>query len=105
MHPKPIIPRKQAERDVDDALAYYLGEKAIQASLGFIDALEQAYRHISQFPASGSPRYAHELNLPELRLWSLDGYPYLVFYVEQPEHVDVWRILHSQRDIPEFLAE
>ena len=64
-----------------------------------------AYRHISQFPASGSPRYAHELNLPELRLWSLDGYPYLVFYVEQPEHVDVWRILHSQRDIPEFLAE
>lgn len=104
MQAKPIIPREQAERDVDDALTYYLDENATEAAHGFIDALESTYQHISQFPASGFPRYAHELNLPELRHWSLGDYPYLVFYVEQPQHIDVWRILHSQRDIPEFLS-
>jgi plasmid stabilization system protein ParE len=24
-------------------------------------------------------------------------YPYLVFTVEQDEHVDVWRVLHAER--------
>ncbi|MBU6440076.1 MAG: type II toxin-antitoxin system RelE/ParE family toxin [Betaproteobacteria bacterium] len=51
------------------------------------------------------PRYAHELNLPGLRSWSLTRYPYLVFYVEQPDHVDVWRVLHGQRDISAWLHE
>lgn len=102
---RPIIPREEAERDVDDVLSYYLDENAPEAAHGFIDALESAYHHISQFPGTGSPRYAKELNLPEIRHWSLGNYPYLIFYVEQHGHIDVWRILHSQRDIPEFLAE
>jgi len=99
---KPIIPREEAERDVDDVLSYYLDENAPEAAHGFIDALESAYHHISQFPGTGSPRYANELNLPEIRHWSLGNILYLIFYVEQHGHIGVWRILHSQRDIPEF---
>jgi len=102
---KPVVPREQANRDVDDAIAYYLSEAAETAAFGLIDALEQAYTHISRHPATGSPRYAHELNLPGLRLWRLAGYPYLVFYVEQEEHIDVWRVLHGQRDVPSWMRE
>ena len=43
---------------------------------------------------------AHELNLPGLRAWPLTRYPCLVFEVERSDHVDVWRVLHGQRDIP-----
>lgn len=100
---KPVVPREQARRDVDAAIAYYLGEQALHAALGFIDALECAYRHIGANPATGSPRLAHELNLPGLRAWSLTDYPYRVFYVEQSDHVDVWRVLHERRDIPAWL--
>jgi toxin ParE1/3/4 len=64
---KPVIPRALAMRDVDEAIAYYLSEKAPHAALDFIDALEQAYLHIGRHPASGSPRYAHELDIPDLR--------------------------------------
>jgi toxin ParE1/3/4 len=39
-----------------------------RAAFGLIDALEQAYIHISRHLATGSPRYAHEPNLPGLRL-------------------------------------
>ena len=105
MKARPIVPREQANRDIDEAIAYYLSEDAEQAALGFIDALEQAYAHISRHPATGSPRYAHELNLPGLRSWPLTHYPHLVFYVERADHIDVWRVLHGQRDIPAWMHD
>jgi len=33
-------------------------------------------------------------------LWPLKCYPHLVFYVERADHIDVWRVLHGERDIP-----
>ncbi len=100
---KPVVPRELANRDVESAIDYYLSENAEQAALGFIDALEKAYTHISRHPATGSSRYAHELDLPGLRFWPLPRYPHLVFYVELENHIDVWRVLHGQRDIPEWM--
>jgi len=102
---KPIIPRELAGRDVEVAVDYYLTEAGEQAALGFVESLEQAYRHIASQPASGSPRYAHELNLPGLRSWPLRHYPYLIFYIELSDRIDVWRVLHDQRDIPAWLHE
>lgn len=103
MKAKPIVPRSEANRDVDEVIDHYLSESAEQAALGFIDALEQAYARIVRHPATGSPRYAHKLNIPGLRSWSLTRYPYLVFFVEREHHIDIWRVLHGQRDIPAWL--
>ena len=105
MKVRPVVPREQAHRDVEDAVAYYLAQDAESAALGFVDALEKAYGHIGRHPASGSPRHAHELNLPGLRSWPLTRCPYLVFYVERADHIDVWRVLHGQRDIPAWMQE
>lgn len=103
MRGKPVIPREQANRDVEDAIAYYLSEEAAHAALGFIDTLERAYGQIGRHPTMGSPRYAHELNVPGLRCWQLSRYPYLVFYIEHADHIDVWRVLHGHRDIPAWM--
>ena len=105
MKPKPVIPRELANRDIDAAIKHYLRENAEQAAIGFIDALEQAYAHIGRNPATGSPRYAHELNLPGLRFWPLTHYPHLIFYIERDDRIDVWRVLHGQRDIPAWMHE
>lgn len=105
MKSKPVIPRERAHRDVDEAIEHYLNEDAGVAASGFIEALEKAYLHIGRHPSTGSPRYAHELELPGLRCWQLTGYPHLVFYIERDDHVDVWRVLHGQRDIPAWLLE
>jgi len=102
---KPIVPRELANHDINEIIGYYLGESAEQAAYGFIDALEEAYAHIGRHPATGSPRYAHELNLPGLRFWPLSRYPHLVFYVERPDHIDVWRVLHGKQDIPEWMVQ
>lgn len=103
MKAKTVVPREQANRDIDDAIAYYLGEGAERAALSFIDELEGAYIHIARHPGTGSTRYAHELNLPGLRCWPLTRFPHLVFYFEQSDCIDVWRVLHGQRDIPAWM--
>lgn len=97
---KPVRLRGLAVADVDDAIRHYLQEAGPDVALGFIDGLEQAHTHLGRQPGTGSSRYAQELNLPGLRSCPLGLYPYIVFYVEQSDHVDVWRVLHSARDMP-----
>jgi toxin ParE1/3/4 len=105
MSAKSIVPREQANRDIEAAIDYYIREAGETAALGLIDATEAAFRSIARNPAIGSPRYAHELDLPGLRTQSLRRYPYLVFYVEQNDHIDVWRVLHAHRDIPAWMHD
>ena len=51
-------------------------------------------------PATGSPLYGHALGLPGLRSRRLKRYPYLIFQIDRDDHMDVWRVVHAQRDIP-----
>lgn len=103
MSPKPVIPRQRAQQDVDEALDHYLRDANGFVALGFVDDLQATYRLIAEHPASGSPRYAYELQMADLRSLRLKRYPYLVFYVEHPDHIEVWRVLHGMRDIPSWL--
>ena len=105
MKSKPVVPRSEAIRDVDEAIDHYLAENSEPAALGFIDALEKAYTHIPRHPATGSSRYAHALNIPGLRSWPLTRYPYLVFFMVGEDHIDVWRVWHGQRDIAAWLVD
>jgi len=102
---KALVQRTLALRDIDQAITYYLEQDASPAALGFVDELERAYAHISKHPGTGSPRYGQELVIPNLRSWSLGKYPYLVFYVERADHIDIWRVLHMKRDIPASMQD
>ena len=96
--------RALAERDIDDALAYYLTEAPPDTALRFVEALEAAITHLCDYPLSGSLRFAFELEIPELRSWPLQRFPHLVFYLPTEDHIDIWRVLHTRRDIPAFLT-
>jgi toxin ParE1/3/4 len=103
MKVSPVILRAQADRDIQEAVAFYLGEGAEAAALAFVAALERALSHVGRFPSSGSQRYGHELGLSALRSWPVARYPHLVFYVQAEDRVEVWRVLHGQRDLPAWL--
>jgi toxin ParE1/3/4 len=102
---KPVVLREVAQRDVRAALDHYLREAGPDIALGFIDALQSTYQAIAAHPALGSPRYASELALPGQRSLATKGFPYLVFYIDREDHVDVWRVLHGRRDIPSRMRE
>lgn len=105
MTARPVIPRALAARDVDDAIAHYQVEGGQDLALRFIDALQQSFQRIARHPGVGSPRYAYELGLEGLRAWKLRRFPMLVFYREQPDHIDVWRVLQAQRDVPSWMRD
>ena len=102
---KPVIPGTRANEDVMAAIDHYLAEGGRRAAIGFVRAMERAYVHVGRYPASGSARYAEPLGLPGLRVWRLDRYPYLVFYMEREDSIAVWRVLHEHRDIPGSFAD
>jgi toxin ParE1/3/4 len=102
---RPVIPRDRANRDVDEAIAYHLKESGAEGTLALVDALEDAYGLLGRHPAIGSSRYAHELDIPGLRSWPLRRFPYVVFYIEREDRIDVWRVLHGQRDIPALMRD
>ena len=100
MSAKPVLPREQAHRDAEAAIDHYRNDGSEKVALELVDDLERAYARISRNPDIGSLRYAHELDLPGLRFVPLTRYPYLVFYIQRDDSIDVWRVLHAQRDIP-----
>ena len=69
MSVKPVVRRRRARQDVEAAAGYYAAEADETVVVNFIAAMEQALDHISHHPASGSPRYAQGLDLPDLRVW------------------------------------
>ncbi len=97
--------RQVAINDADAAFEYLLTEAPPGTATNFIDALQQALEHLSQHPLTGSLRFAFELDIPELRTWSLNRFPYLVFYICTGGDVDVWRILDAHRDIPASIGD
>lgn len=96
--------RARAANDVEAAVAYYREEAGPDTALSFVDALEAAINHLQQHPFTGSLRFAFELEIPELRNWPLQKFPYLIFYMATENHIDIWRILHTRRDIPAHLS-
>ena len=102
---KPPVLRVRARRDIEEAAAWYRREAGEPTALRLADALAVALRSIALRPAAGSPRWGHELNLPGLRSHRLKRFPYVLFYAERDDHIDVWRVLHARRDIPNWLPE
>lgn len=73
--------------------------------MGFIAALQNAFIFIGDYPGAGSLRYAYELDLPGLRAHRVKDYPYLVFYLEREDRIDVWCVLHARKDIPFWMSD
>jgi toxin ParE1/3/4 len=104
MTAKAVVRRSQAQKDIENAADWYFGEGGVTLEARFIDALQAAIRRIAINPGVGSARYAALMQIPGLRFWRLTKFPYLIFYVERERQVDVWRVLHEQRDLPRRFA-
>lgn len=96
--------RAQAVADAEQAVDWYLREAGPEVASRFVAALEAAYTHIARHPGTGSPRWGSALDLPGLRGWKLTGFPHIAFYAQVGDSIEVWRVLHSARDIPAWLA-
>lgn len=96
--------RQRAILDADSAFDYLQAQAPAGTAENFVDDLERAFGLLARHPLTGSLRFAFGLDIPNLRTWPLERFPYLIFYITSDQQVDVWRILHTSRDIPASLA-
>ncbi len=105
MATKPVQFRELATFDLESASSYYAAEADVATAIRFVDAVEATARRIGRNPRLGSLRFAYELAVPDLRVVAVGRFPYLLFYLERETSVDVWRVLHTSRDIPASLQD
>lgn len=102
---KPVRLRRLAAEDIDAALDHYMSEAGNDVAARFVASVERAIIHVGRHPHHGSLRFAYELEIPDLRCWPVPRVPYLVMYVERDTEIDVWRVLHTRRDILSTLVD
>lgn len=102
---KCAILRERAEADINAAFDHYLSVAPAKIATNFVLEVDACMRRVEQFPAAGSPRYAELLDLDGLRSVVVERFPYIVFYVERDDCVDVIRVLHQHQDLPAVLQE
>lgn len=96
---KPVVPRVLAEDDLDRVVDHYVTTAGTDVAVDFLNDFGNAVAFISQFPASGSPKYGYEPSLAGIRFWPLKKFPYLILYIETEHQIDVWRVMHGNMDI------
>lgn len=84
-------------------MAFLQREAGDAVALAFIDAVEAGVNLIGRSPTAGSLRFGYALGIPELRSWPVKRFPYLIFSVDRGDRIEVWRVLHTRRDIPSAL--
>jgi len=104
--PRPIAVElsPSAVEDLEAAVDWYLQEAGAAVAEQFLDAVATVMNQLRRFPQLGSPRWEQMLRLPGLRATLIEGFPHVVFHVGDEHGVEVLRVLHERRDLPEELA-
>ena len=102
---KEVVRRPKVYEDLAE-ISLRIAADDPQAALRFLDAAESTVRQLALSPALGRPRRFQGEHLKDLRSWRINGFAkYLVFYREHAEGLEIIRILHGARDLPQVLGE
>ena len=102
---KPVLRRAESRRDLEEASDFYEAEAGPDVAARLLEAVRAVHDAIGRHPKAGSPRYGREAGITGLRSRRVPRFPYLIFYLELPDSIEVWRILHDQSDIPARLRQ
>ena len=99
----------RAADDLEQAFDYYFDAANLQLAERFRDAVGEALAHIERHPSTGSTRHSVSDATPPLRFWTLNKFPYAVFYFAHLQHADphtnIVRVLHLASDIAQHLQD
>ena len=97
--------RPQAEQDLVAAALNYREQGGARLAARFFDAALASLDVVARMAGMGSPRMGQACDIPELRTWVVTGFPFLWFYFDRPDGMDVLRLLGERHDILAILTE
>ena len=101
----PLHLRELASADIRASVRYYAMSGGTQVADRFIADWMAARDHLRENPMTGSLRWSHELDIPDLRHWPFEHFPHVVMYFALTDFVDVLRVVHARRNIPDIVRE
>jgi len=92
-----ITPR--AASDVKEAVRYYTNEASPAVARRFRDEFRDACTVLASNPGIGSRRFAHVFEFGAVRTWSLDRFPFRLFYAVDGDTLKVLAVDHERRNV------
>ena len=93
----------KADSDIDSCF-WWIHKDNPPVAIKFINAVEQTCDMLAKMPGIGSRHYSDITLMRGIRMISINSFKnYLVFFIEYETHIDIIRLLHGARDIPEVL--
>ncbi|OUL23341.1 plasmid stabilization system protein [Nostoc sp. RF31YmG] len=86
-----VVIHTEARKELDDAIAYYESQK-IGLGLDLLSEVEKVIRKIQQNPNLGTP-----YKIAGVRRYSIQSFPYLIFYSEMVDILWIIAIAHGKR--------
>jgi toxin ParE1/3/4 len=102
---KAIHRRFAARQDLVDIFRYYAREAGLRVAERFFAQVETTFTRLASMPGMGTPYDHDHPALAELRYFPVSRFrKYLVFYRRVADGIEIVRVLHGARDIPNILA-
>lgn len=90
--------RPAATADLKETLAWYANASPTLPK-AFLEKLDSALNLLRERPLIGSRRFSHLFPEFELRTWSLDRFPFRIFYMVEDDTLHILRIDHERRNV------
>ena len=98
----PVVRLKAAREDILD-IGVYLMDQNPAAATRFLNALEETLNSLADMPEMGR---IYQVGTHELRRFPVRNFDkYLIFYRLLDDRIELVRIIHGSRDIPELLED
>jgi toxin ParE1/3/4 len=102
-----LIIRNRATQDVRQQANYILANGNTTAATYYLETVELTFEQLISVPGIGKiVRFLPDNQIGEIRQWRVKGFTdYLVFYRVDADVIEVLRILHGARDLPDILPQ
>jgi len=95
-----LVIKQRAESDVA-RIWHYIAQQNPDAANRLLDAAYGTFELIAERPAAGSQRTFRRI--AGIRSRSIIGFEkYLIFYREKSNKVEILRVIHGMRNLPQF---
>lgn len=95
-----------AELDLLEPIDYLQSQASLEVALRFIDAVEEVFAYLAEWPQIRVRRKFSNNRLHEIRMWPIPDFPkFLIFYQYLDDEIRVLRILYGTRNIPPLFED
>jgi toxin ParE1/3/4 len=96
---KRIIQRLEAKLGVIE-IADHIAQDNLEAAERFMQAVEESYGFLADFPESGEPWETPNPKYSKTRFWQVRGFPnHLIFFRPIRDGIEVLQVIHAARDL------